>query len=106
MDNEMDYYETGKNIDRYSNPSTVQKNAYKLLGEKARIVISPRKDKKYRIYNPNTEKYVDFGSFNPPMEDFTKHKDENRRQRFRTRNARWKNSEPYTASFLSYYLLW
>jgi hypothetical protein len=104
MDNEMDIYETGKDINRYSNPSMVQKLAHKLLGKEARIIISPRKDKKYRIYNPNTEKYVDFGQM--MYEDFTKHKDEDRRRRFRTRNARWANSPKYSASWLSYYLLW
>lgn len=104
MDNEMDVYETNKNIDRYSDPSVVQKLAYKLLGKDAKIVISPRKNKKYRIYNPNTEKYVDFGEMG--YSDFTRHKDEDRRRRFRTRNARWANSPKYSASFLSYHLLW
>lgn len=104
MDNEMDIYETGKDINRYSNPIMVQKLAYKLLGKDAKIVISPRKDKKYRIYNPNTEKYVDFGFYG--MEDFTKHKDEERRRRFKLRNARWENAPKYSASFLSYHLLW
>ena len=102
--NEMDIYETGKNLDRYSNPNVVQKKAYKLLGKEARIVISPRKDKKYRIYNPETNKYVDFGQMG--YEDATKHKNLDRIRRFKLRNARWANSKPYTASFLSYYLLW
>ena len=104
MDNEMDFYETGKDIDRYSNPSLVQKRAFKLLGKDARIVLSPRKSKKYRIYNPLTNKYIDFGEMG--YEDFTKHKDKERQRRFKLRNAKWADTEPYTSSFLSYYLLW
>jgi len=104
MGDEMDFYETNKDIDRYSNPSLVQKRAFKLLGKEARIVISPRKDKKYRIYNPETNKYVDFGSMG--YEDATKHKNLDRIRKFRLRNAKWADAEPYTPSFLSYYLLW
>ena len=101
----MDIYETGKDIDRYSNPSMVQKIAHKLLGKEARIVISPRKDKKYRIYNPETNKYVDFGQMG--YEDATKHKDlEKRRRRFRLRNAKWENAPKYSPAWLSYHLLW
>ena len=102
--NDFDYYETGKDINEYSNPSVVQKRAYKLLGKEARIVISPRKNKKYRIVNPEINKYVDFGYYG--MTDFTKHKDEERRLRFQTRNRRWANAKPYSPAFLSYYLLW
>jgi hypothetical protein len=104
MDNEMDYYETRKDIDRYSNPIMVQKRAFKLLGKQAKIVLSPRKSKKYRIYNPLTNKYVDFGFFG--MEDYTKHKDKERQRKFKLRNHRWANAPEYSAGFLSYYLLW
>lgn len=100
----MDVYETNKDINRYSNPSTVQKLAHKLLGKEARIVISPRKNKKYRIYNPKTNKYVDFGQM--LYEDYTKHKDEERRRKFKSRNARWENSPKYSPAWLSYNLLW
>jgi hypothetical protein len=104
MDNEMDYYETRKDINRYSNPIMVQKLAHKLLGEETRIVISPRKDKKYRIYNPETNKYVDFGQMG--YEDATKHKNLDRIKRFRLRNAKWKDAPKYSPAWLSYYLLW
>jgi|LakMenE18May11ns_1017448.scaffolds.fasta_scaffold8491515_1 hypothetical protein len=104
MNNEIDFYNTNKNIYEFSDPNIVQKRAYKLLGKEARIIISPKKDKKYRIYNPLTNKYVDFGYYG--MEDYTKHKDKERQRRFKLRNKKWANSEPYTPSFLSYYLLW
>jgi hypothetical protein len=104
MDNEFDIYDTGKNIYLYSNPNVVQKKAHKLLGKDARVVISPRKNKKYRMYNPLTNKYVDFGYYE--MEDYTKHQDKERQRKFKIRNARWADAEPYSSSFLSYYLLW
>ena len=102
--NDFDFYETGKDINKYSNPSVVQKRAFKLLGEEARIVISPRATKKYRIVNPETNKYVDFGYYG--MQDYTKHKDEERRVRFQQRNQRFRNAPKYSAGWCSYYLLW
>lgn len=54
------------------------------------------------IYDPYNEKWVHFGGY----EDYTKHQDEERRERFLKRNAKWKNSKPYTSSFMSYYILW
>ncbi len=56
------------------------------------------------ILDPNTNHYIHFGDAR--YEDFTKTKDEHKREEFRRRNYRWKYAEPYTASYLSYYLLW
>lgn len=99
----LDYFVDKPNIEKYSNPKIVQKKG-KLYG--LNVVFSPRKNKKYRIVNPNTNKFVDFGSFDPPMEDYTKHKDKERLKRFKQRNARWYNSPKYSASWLSAFLLW
>ena len=55
------------------------------------------------IYNPNTCKWFHFGS---TMEDFTRHGDSERRERFLTRNNRFKNYSMYTPAYASYYLLW
>lgn len=97
------YFTDKPDIYKYSNPIDVQKKIFKLLGKEARIAYSPRKNKKYVIVNPETNKYIHFGEMG--YEDITKHKNEKRRKRFRLKNARWANSEPYSASYLSYYAL-
>lgn len=91
-------------IFKWSNPNEVVKKAVKLLGEDVKIALSSRKDKKYMILNPETNKWVHFGEIG--YEDFTKHHDELRRQNFLNRNKRWKNSKTYSPSYLSYFLLW
>jgi hypothetical protein len=86
---------------QFSNPAVVIAKGKKLG---LTVLISNRKDKKYAITNPITHKLVNFGQMG--MEDFTKHKDEKRRQNFLSRNAKWAKAKPYTPAFLSYYLLW
>lgn len=93
----------------YSNPKEVQKKAKKYLGNDVKIYRSTRKDKKYMVLDPNTNKLVHFGSFNPPMEDFTKHKDPIRRERYLARATKikgnWKDN-PYSSNNMSINLLW
>ena len=94
---------------KYSDVNKAQKNAFKYLGKDAILYLSPRKNKKYRIYNPHENKWVDFGSMNPPMEDFTKHKDKERQQRYLKSASKikgdWKNN-PYSPNNLSMKILW
>lgn len=98
-----------KNISKYSDFNIAQQNAYNYLGEDAKLYISPRKNKKYRIFNPLENKWVDFGQMDPPMEDFTKHKDKARQQRYLKRASKikgnWKNN-PYSPNNLSISILW
>jgi len=102
-DNISEYDEVYK----FSNPKKVQELAKKYLGDGATIFRSTKKDKKYMVYNPNTKKWVHFGQI--PYEDFTKHKDEKRRQNYlkRTANMRgnWKDDK-YSANNLARNLLW
>ena len=93
-----------EDIYNYTNPDIVFKKAKKIFGKDVNIKLSTRKDKKYMILNPNNNKWVHFGQY--PYEDYTKHKDEERRRRFINRNHKWANNDPYTPSFLSYYILW
>lgn len=93
-----------KDISQYSDPERVQELAHQLLGKKAEIFISPRINKKYYIINPESGQKIHFGQL--PYEDYTKHKDEKRRQFFQTRNKQWKDKPKYTAAWLSYHLLW
>ena len=93
-----------KDIFDYSNPATVVKNAQALLGNDIEVFYSTRKNKKYMILNPENNKYIHFGEFG--YEDYTKHKDKNRRLLFQKRNHKWKSAKKYSPAYLSYYLLW
>jgi hypothetical protein len=101
--------ENKKKVSKYTNINIAQQNAHNYLGEDAKLYISPLKTKKYRIFNPILNKWVDFGSMNPPMEDFTKHKDKERQQRYLKRASKikgdWKNN-PYSPNNLSMKILW
>ena len=68
-----------------------------------KIQISTRKDKKYSIIHPITGKIVHFGS---TLEDFTKHNDNKRRDRFLSRARKWQYMPKYTPAHLSYHYLW
>ena len=92
-----------KDISKWSDPKEAQKQAKKYLGDDVKLFISTRKDKKYMVQDPNG-KWVHFGLFG--AEDFTKHKNIQKRDFFRRRNAKWANADKWTPAFLSYYLLW
>jgi hypothetical protein len=98
---------SGLGINNYSNPKVVQSKAKKYLGKDTLIQLSNKKDKKYMVYDPNTEKMIHFGQMG--YEDFTKHKDENRRQRYLNRATKikgnWKDNK-YSPNNLSIHLLW
>jgi hypothetical protein len=91
----------------YSNPTIVFKKARKYLGKDVKIELSKNKNKKYMIFNPNTEKWINFGQMG--YEDFTKHKDPVRRHNYLTRTANmkgnWKDN-PYSPNNLSRNILW
>lgn len=96
-----------KELLKYSNPQEAQEQAFKKYGKDAMLYISTRTPKKYMILNPNTGKMVHFGQMF--YEDFTKHKNEARRQAFMKRTAhthgKWKNDD-YSPNNLSRSLLW
>lgn len=93
-----------EDIKLYSNPDKVYKDAKKLYGKDIEFDISIRKDKKYMIKIPNTNKWVHFGQMN--YEDYTKHKDIERRNKFRIRNHKWANADIYSPAYMAYHLLW
>lgn len=47
---------------------------------------------------------IHFGQWE--MEDFTKHKDKERREKFKNRNKKWATATKWSPAFLSYYILW
>ena len=91
----------------YSNFDIAQKKTREYLGRNTELFISPRKDKKYRVYDPFNDKWIDFGQME--YEDFTKHKDNDRRLRYLKRatniKGNWKNN-PYIPNNLSLHVLW
>ena len=93
------------NINMWSNPETAQKKAYDYLGKDAKLYKSDKKDKKYKIFDG--KKWVHFGQMG--YEDFTKHQDNERRNRYlkRTENMKgnWKKN-PYSPNNLSRNILW
>ena len=68
------------------------------------IYVSTRKDKKYMVVHPITEKLIHFGSSD--YSDYTKHKDEQRRTNFLKRNVKWSKADVFSPASLSYSLLW
>ena len=83
-----------------SSPDKVFK---KLMNDGYSIGISTRKNKKYMVLNPNN-KWIHFGDMR--YEDFTKHKNNKRRDLFLKRNWKWSSANKYSPSYLSYYYLW
>ena len=68
------------------------------------ITKSKKSDKKYSALIDG-KKTIHFGSAG--MSDFTKHKDEERKQRYINRHKKNENwSDPKTAGFMSKHLLW
>lgn len=92
-----------KEIEKWSDPKEAQKQAKKYLGNDARLFLSTRKDKKYQVKSPDG-KWVHFGAYG--MEDFTKHKDDQRRNAFKRRNAKWATASKWSPAYLSYWILW
>lgn len=69
----------------------------------AKLEVSTRKDKKFMITSPDGKK-IHFGQ--KGYEDWHTHKDEKRRENFRKRNAKWADAPKWSASHLSYFVLW
>ena len=92
---------------RYSNPKKSQKLAYKYFGKDAIIYRSSRKNKKYMIRSDGDGHWVHFGQI--PYEDFTKHKNTQRRHNYLTRSGKiqgnWEKNK-YSANNLARKILW
>lgn len=93
-------------LKEYSNPVVVFKKAKEIYGPNVVIKPSDKKNKKYMILTPD-KKVISFGQMG--YQDYTKHKDEIRRQRYLDRATKikgnWKNNK-YSANSLSVNLLW
>jgi hypothetical protein len=96
-----------KELIKYSDPVLAQKKAKGYLGDDAELWISNKPDKKYMIFDNIHRKFIHFGQMG--YEDFTRHKDVNRRNRYLTRTSNmrgeWRDN-PYSANNLSREILW
>ena len=94
-----------RDISDISNPATVFRRFKKYKGnDNATIDISPRPEKKYVVRVDGRS--IHFGSTLP---DFTKHKNQARRERYLQRataiKGKWRNDK-YSANALAINLLW
>ena len=96
-----------KIIYKYSSPIQAQKMATKYLGKTAKLYPANNPVKKYRICDPISKKWVNFGQLG--YEDYTRHKDKTRRHNYLTRTAgmrgNWKSNK-YSANNLSRKITW
>ena len=72
-------------IREVSNPEVVLKQLKKYYGDEVDLYLSTSKHKKYMVFDEQGKK-MHFGSI--IHEDYTKHKDKQRRDNFRNRNRR------------------
>lgn len=93
-------------LNDYSNPIEAQRKAKKYLGKNTELFLSSRKDKKYMVITPD-DKLVHFGAIG--YEDFTKHKDKERRDAYLRRATKikgnWKGNK-YSPNNLAINILW
>ena len=82
---------------------SVTKALHKYYGKNVSLQESSRKDKKFMVISPEGKK-IHFGQ--KGYEDWHIHKDPKRRERFRTRNAKWANADKWTPAHLAYWVLW
>ena len=96
-----------KNLYKYSSPTQAQKMATKYLGKTAKLYPANNPVKKYRICDPVSKKWVNFGQLG--YEDYTRHKNKTRRHNYLTRTANmrgnWKSNK-YSANNLSRKITW
>jgi len=91
-----------------SNPKRVIENAQHYFNDpNIKVYLSPVKNKKYAVYDPNNKKLISFGNIN--YEDYSFHLSEVRRENYlkRASNMRgnWRNN-PYSPNNLSLNILW
>ena len=93
-------------MEQYTNPIIVRKNFNKFgyKSDGSELKQSTRKGKKWMVLDVNTGKYVHFGAMN--YQDYTVHKDENRRKKYWSRMQRFKSAYKYSPGYLSLVLLW
>ena len=107
MSEYFNYYNWFKNIKEVSNPDKALSNTKKYLGKNAALYPSEKSKYKYKVFNPNTNKFVYFGSM--LYEDYLKHGDEIRKKNYLLRSGHikgnWKDDK-YSPNNLARNILW
>jgi len=107
MSEYFNYYNWFKNIKKVSNPDKALANTKKYLGKNTPLYPSEKTKFKYKVFNPNTNKFVYFGSM--LYEDYLKHGDEIRKKNYLLRSGNikgnWKDDK-YSKNNLSRHILW
>lgn len=103
----FNYYDWNRKIKNVSNPDKAIINTKKYLGKNAILFPSDKSKYKYKIFDPNKNKWIHFGSM--LYEDYLKHGDETRKKNYLLRSGNikgnWKNN-PYSPNNLSRNILW
>ena len=86
-----------------TDPQQAQRMLHRFYGARAVLQRSTRQDKKYMVQDPAGH-WVHFGQ--KGYQDYTAHKDKDRRANFRKRNAHWAHAAKWTPAHLAYYVLW
>jgi len=107
MSEYFNYYNWFKNIKKVSNPDKALANTKKYLGKNAALYPSEKTKYKYKVFNPNNNKFVYFGSM--LYEDYLKHGDEIRKKNYLLRSGNikgnWKDDK-FSPNNLARNILW
>ena len=103
-----DYQDKLNQLLEVSNPREVIIKAIEYFKDpNIKVYLSTKKNKKYMIINPNNGKMVHFGDIN--YQDFTKTKDEERRNNYVSRASKIRGNwifDRYSSNNLALNLLW
>jgi len=107
MSEYFNYYNWYRNIKKVSNPDKALANTKKYLGKNTPLYPSEKSKYKYKIFNPNTNKFVYFGSM--LYQDYLKHGSEIRKKNYLLRSGNikgnWKDDK-YSPNNLARNILW
>jgi hypothetical protein len=107
MTDYFNYYNWYRDIKEVSNPDKALINTKKYLGKNTALYPSEKSKYKYKIFNPNTNKFVFFGSM--LYQDYLKHENEIRKNNYLRRasniKGNWKENK-YSKNNLSMNILW
>jgi len=103
-----DYQDKLNQLLEVSNPREVIIKAIEYFKDpNIKVYLSTKKNKKYSLIDPTTEKMVHFGDIR--FEDFTKHKNEEKKNNYLARATKIKGSwifNRYSPNNLAIHLLW
>ena len=95
-----------REILKYSTPTEVYRRASKYLGKTAKIGLSPKRDKKYRVITPDG-RTVHFGQMG--YQDYTFTNNKTKRKNYLARSGKVRGDwakDKYSANNLARRLLW